>query len=108
MRRRWILTIAGAIALIVVVRIAVNAANGPSSPPVVPIPGASGSAAVGSKHHCDEALSRGFRHRSLSGWERRSLQPTIDAVCKALPGGTRLEVAAREVLRIVRRQGSGP
>jgi hypothetical protein len=107
MRRRWILTIAGAIALIVVVRIAVNAAN-PSSPPVVPIPRASGSGAVGSKLHCEQALSAGFRHRSLSGSEHRSLQPTIAAVCAALPGGTRLEVAAREVLTILRRHGTPP
>ncbi len=109
MRRRWILTIAVAIALVAGVRIALDAVNGsssPSSPALAPMPGVGpGSAVVKDKTHCVRVLSTGLRRRvrqSLSARQRRALPPTIGAVCETLPATTRLEVAAQEVLTIIR------
>lgn len=109
MRRRWALTIVAAIVLVVAIRVGIGALNGPSSaPPSLLGPGTSGGAGdVQSKAHCESMLTVGLRSaiRSLSASERRALPRTIAAVCGNLPGGTQLQVAAQEVLTIVRNRG---
>ena len=110
MRRRWAITVLGAVVLLLAVRVALDDLNGssPSTGSLISVPGAGGgSGDLQGERHCDRALTSGLRSASasLSVAQRRARPRTIAAVCGALPGGASLEVAAQEVLTIVRNRG---
>lgn len=104
-RYRWLLVAAVAIALVIGVRLALEAANGPTSPPPSRLPGEAHNlgGAVRSQGHCESALSRDLDHtvRSRDSSRGNALARTIAGVCGALPAQARLQVAANEVLTIM-------
>ena len=105
---RWLLVLAATVALLVGLHFALDAANGPTAPPLS-LPGAAHNlaGAVQSPAHCESALSSTLDQRRRSpDHAGEALGQTIAGVCRALPAQARLEVAAHEVLTITRRHGS--
>ena len=107
---RWLLVLAATVALLVGLHYALDAANGPTAPPPLSLPGAAHSlaGAVQSQAHCENALANSLERgrRALDQPAGKALARTIAGVCGALPAQARLQVAAHEVLTITRRQGS--
>jgi len=107
---RWLLVLAATIGLLVGLRFALGALNGPSAPPPLRLPGAAHNlaGAVQSQAHCENALASALE-RGANAPRRsagRALARTIAGVCRALPAQARLQVAAHEVLTITRARGS--